>query len=121
MPNYINVYFCRDMFFILTCDTSKCLIINHVDGGRLAVRNVGTAMAVNVVTGCLFAVQQSTIIQIPYYTNSSCPEMKYNNPFSNDGSSEHITAHSVQLYTIVCAVIIVRVSNTHTCICFTTG
>ena len=123
MPNYIYVYFCRDMFFILTCGTSKCLIrADHVEGGPTVKMNVGTAMAVNVVTGCLFTVQQSTgaIIQIPYYTGSSCPDMKYNNPFPNDYSinREHITAHSVQLQDSVCSDHSQSVKHTHTCMLY---
>ena len=86
---------CRNMFFILTCDSSNCLIIrNLTEGGRPTVKKyVGTALAVNIVTGCLFTVQQHTgnITQISY-CGSSCPAMKYNKPFPDDDNGKHHVA-----------------------------
>ena len=92
----LHVLICRTMFFILTCDSTNCLIIkNLTKGGRITVKkHIGTALAVNIVTGCLFTVQQYTgdITQISY-SGSRCPAMKYNNPFPDDDNSKH---HVVQ-------------------------
>ena len=62
--NFLMFSSLQNMFSILTSNNSNCLIIRELtkEGGRLTVKkDVGTALVVNVVTGCLFTMDQAVL------------------------------------------------------------